>query len=97
MTTDERLDALAFTVENIAGIVKDMLEKQDAADARAEADRQIMHGAILEMRDGVATMIRIAESMEATARGLVQAQQGTSQRVDRLERRVDALENPDAA
>ena len=111
MTTDERLDALAFTVENLAGLMKDSIEKQDRHDQQIQTlteDLRALTGVVVEMREqaeadrretrqAVEAMLRIAESLEATAKGLVQAQQGTSQRVDRLERRVDMLESSDAA
>lgn len=58
MTTDERLDALVVTVENIAGIVKDMLERQDAANERAEADREAMREVVAGLS---ANLVRLAE------------------------------------
>lgn len=87
MTTDERFENLVVTVENIAGMVKDLAEQ-------ADADRETMKQAIDEMRGGVSAMLGIGEQMKQLAIGLTLAQQGTSQRVTHLERRVDVLENP---
>jgi hypothetical protein len=88
----ELTDDVTQLTENVAGL-KDAV---DAMREEAKADRAVQGEAIAEMRSAVSTMLGIAESMAANVTLLTTAQQGTSQRVTKLENRVDALENGEA-
>lgn len=82
-------EAQATTNASIAQLTKDVLMLADAQSQmqeQAEADRQ-------EMRNGINQMISIAEEMRDLARALVTAQIGTSQRVSKVEDRLDRLES----
>ncbi|MBI4749672.1 MAG: hypothetical protein HY774_14385 [Acidobacteria bacterium] len=82
-------EAQATTNASIAQLTKDVLmlaDTQSQMQEQAEVDRQ-------EMRDGINQMISIAEEMRNLARGLVTAQIGTSQRVSKVEDRLDRLES----
>lgn len=83
----EQLALLTNDVQQLAGIVFKSEDRMDRFEKQAEADRH-------EMREGINAMLTIAEEMKQLAIGLTLAQQGTSQRVTHLERRVDVLENP---
>jgi hypothetical protein len=87
----ELTEDVAQLTENVAGL-KDAV---DAMREEAKADRAVQSEAIGEMRSAVSTMLGIAESMAANVTLLTTAQQGTSQRVTTLEKRVDALEEGD--
>ena len=62
VTIDERLEALTINVEVMSGMLKDMLERQDAADRRERKGRQ----AILT---GIAAYLRALENGEDTENG----------------------------
>lgn len=82
-------EAQATTNASIAQLTKDVLmlaDTQSQMQEQAEADRQ-------EMRNGINQMISIAEEMRDLARALVTAQIGTSQRVSKVEDRLDRLES----
>jgi septal ring factor EnvC (AmiA/AmiB activator) len=87
----ELTDDVAQLTENVAGLT----DAVDAMREEAKADRAMQGEAIAEMRAAVSTMLGIAESMAANVTLLTTVQQGTSQRVTRLENRVDALEKGD--
>jgi hypothetical protein len=67
-------------------------EERQALRQEAAADRVIQREAIEEMRAAVSSMLDIAESMASNVTLLTQAQHGSSQRIDRLETRVDGIE-----
>lgn len=104
MTHEEMERTMEFILAQQAkfSVDIDLLKESQAAltnsvtemKVQADLDRAIMQEAIHEMRQGVTAMLLIAERLEKTTSGLVQAQIGTSQRVTRLEDRVTKLEQP---
>ena len=84
----ELTDDVAQLTENVGGLKNAV----DAMRQEANADRALQSEAISEMRTAVGTMLGIAESMATNVTLLTTAQLGTTQRVTKLERRVDTLE-----
>lgn len=85
-TTNASIAQLTKDVLMLADAQSQMREVQSQMQEQAEADRQ-------EMRNGINQMISIAEEMRDLARALVTAQIGTSQRVSKVEDRLDRLES----
>jgi hypothetical protein len=87
---------LTDDVAELSAAVKAMRDEwQDERQAlrqEAAADRVIQREAIEEMRAAVSSMLDIAESMASNVTLLTQAQHGSSQRIDRLETRIDRIE-----
>ncbi len=92
-TTNASIAQLTKDVLMLADAQSQMREVQSQMQEQAEADRQEMKAAIGEMRDGINQMISIAEEMRNLARSLTIAQIGTSQRVSKVEDRLDRLES----
>ncbi|MCC6744068.1 MAG: hypothetical protein IT175_09420 [Acidobacteria bacterium] len=95
MTPQEMETAIARLFEGqdlLTGKVTELTDAIDAMREQANADRAVQSQAIGEMRTAVGTMVGIAESMASNVTLLTQAQQGTTQRVDELEPRVDVLD-----
>lgn len=95
MTFEEMERTMEFILNQQAKFSVDIeLLKESIVEMKTQADldRAIIKDAIAEMRDGMTTMLGIAERMEKTTSNLVLAQTGLSQRVTRLEDRVDHLE-----
>ena len=67
-------------------------EALERVQAQADADRHVQRTAVEEMRAAVSTMLEIAESMASNVTLLTQAQHGTTNRISRLEIRVDHIE-----
>jgi len=89
----ELTEDVTHLTESVAGL-RDVV---DVMREEAKADRSVQSEAIVEMRTAVSTMLGIAESMAANVTLLTNAQQGTSQRVTQLERRIDSIEQGDTS
>lgn len=101
MTTDERLEALTVTVENLAGMAKDLLEKETRRDeweqkterkiefllqSQAKHEEQV-HKNFVEIQTRMIALAEVTQTaLEIAARVLMQT--------DNHEARITALERP---
>lgn len=88
MTFEEMERTMEFILNQQAKFSVDIeLLKESIVEMKTQADLDRA-----AMREGIEAMLQIAERMEKTTSNLVIAQVGLSQRVARIEDRVDHLE-----
>ena len=87
-----KVTELTEDVAELSGAVTELSRVVSTLREEAEADRKLQREAIGEMRVAVTTMLGFAEAMASNVTALTTAQQGTRQRVDRLETRVEKIE-----
>ena len=88
----EGQDLLTGKVTELTDDVAELSRVVSTMRDEAEADRKLQREAIGEMRAAVNTMLGFAEAMASNVTALTTAQQGTRQRVERLETRVEKIE-----
>jgi chromosome segregation ATPase len=89
-----KLEALTGDVRTLAETQDRMQKEAEAGRAEARAIREDMLAMQEEVRGAVGKMLGFAEAMASNVAVLTQAQQGNTQRIATVERRIDAAGIP---